>query len=96
MHNRVLPLINMETIYGAILYKEVLRHKGFLDNCYVRLLGGKMLDVYKKLDYIMQKEIIGAINYANSDKYIKVTCYLKEDEFSRKGWTRPYPYTSKQ
>lgn len=58
LHEKILPLINFEAMYGAILYKEVLRRRGVLVNSYVRSLGGKVLD---KMDHVELDRILDEI-----------------------------------
>ena len=57
IYNQVLPLLNMESQYGATLYKEVLYRRGIIDNPSVRSLGNRHLDSFdhKELDRIMDE-----------------------------------------
>jgi 4-hydroxy-tetrahydrodipicolinate synthase len=42
--NRLLPLLNIESMYGAALYKEVLRRRGVIATTYLRSHAGNPLD----------------------------------------------------
>jgi dihydrodipicolinate synthase/N-acetylneuraminate lyase len=42
--NRLLPLLNLEWLYGAVVYKEVLRRRGIVDHATVRGPGLFTLD----------------------------------------------------
>jgi 4-hydroxy-tetrahydrodipicolinate synthase len=55
IYNQILTLLNMESQYGATLYKEVLRRRGIIKSATVRALGNKFLDSFdhKELDRIM-------------------------------------------
>ncbi len=53
--NRLLPLLNMESLYGATIYKEVLRRRGVLDTATLRGPGMSSLDSFdhEELDHIL-------------------------------------------
>lgn len=53
--NRLLPLLNMEWLYGATVYKEVLRRRGVLDTATLRGPGMSTLDSFdhQELDLIL-------------------------------------------
>ena len=53
--NRLLPLLNLEWLYGAVVYKEVLRRRGILERATVRGPGLFTLDAqdYRELDAIL-------------------------------------------
>lgn len=53
--NRLLPLLNMEWLYGATVYKEVLRRRGVLDTATLRGPGMSTLDDFdhQELDLIL-------------------------------------------
>jgi dihydrodipicolinate synthase/N-acetylneuraminate lyase len=44
VHGRALPLLNMEWLYGAAVYKEVLRRRGIIASATVREPGALSLD----------------------------------------------------
>jgi len=41
---RLLPLLNYEAMYGAVVYKEVLRRHGVIRSSYLRSYLGNLLD----------------------------------------------------
>lgn len=53
--NRLLPLLNMEWLYGATVYKEVLRRRGVLESATLRGPGMSTLDTFdhEELDRIL-------------------------------------------
>lgn len=53
--NRMLPLLNLESLYGVVIYKEVLRRRGIIASAYVRNVGNSPLDAYnsKELDAVL-------------------------------------------
>ncbi len=53
--NRLLPLLNLEWLYGAVVYKEVLRRRGILESAAVRGPGLFTLDAddHRELDAIL-------------------------------------------
>ncbi|MCL2319733.1 MAG: dihydrodipicolinate synthase family protein [Treponema sp.] len=55
IYNQIISLLNMESLYGSTLYKEVLRRRGIIKSATVRSLGNKTLDDFdhKELDRIM-------------------------------------------
>lgn len=55
LFNCMLPLLNMEFMYGVVVYKEVLRRRGIIDNTTIRGAGHHSLDEYDKreLDAIL-------------------------------------------
>lgn len=59
IYNKVLPLLNFEINYGAVLYKQVLKHRGVISHSYIRSLGGKSLD---EMDYIEFERIMKEID----------------------------------
>jgi 4-hydroxy-tetrahydrodipicolinate synthase len=48
--NRLLPLLNLEWLYGAVVYKEVLRRRGILERATVRGPGLFTLDANDHLE----------------------------------------------
>jgi 4-hydroxy-tetrahydrodipicolinate synthase len=50
IYNRLLPLLNIEWLYGAAVYKEVLRRRGVLDSAIVRGPGLHHLDASDHLE----------------------------------------------
>jgi 4-hydroxy-tetrahydrodipicolinate synthase len=48
--NRLLPLLNLEWLYGPAVYKEVLRRRGVLPNAFVRAPGYYRLDEFDQLE----------------------------------------------
>ncbi|MGH2603905.1 MAG: hypothetical protein ACRDJ9_31540 [Dehalococcoidia bacterium] len=55
IYNRLLPLLNIESLYGAAVYKEVLRRRGVLPNARLRGPGLHTLDEFdhRELDAIL-------------------------------------------
>ena len=55
LFNRMLPLLNMEFMYGIVVYKEVLRRRGIIESTYIRGAGHHALDDYdqRELDAIL-------------------------------------------
>ncbi|MDB5084607.1 MAG: dihydrodipicolinate synthase [Bacilli bacterium] len=53
--NRMLPLLNMEFMYGVSVYKEVLYRRGIISSTYMRNAGHYHLDSYdrRELDAIL-------------------------------------------
>src|SRR5207247_1421524 len=53
--NALLPLLNFETMYGAAVYKEVLRRRGVIRTNYLRSHAGNPLDAEdrRELDTIL-------------------------------------------
>jgi 4-hydroxy-tetrahydrodipicolinate synthase len=53
--NRLLPLLNLEWLYGAAVYKEVLRRRGVIPNALLRGPGLHTLDAFdhRELDAIL-------------------------------------------
>ena len=56
LFNRLLPLINFESLHHLYVYKEVLKRRGIIKNAYVRVSDTKPLDAYDhaELDAIME------------------------------------------
>jgi len=54
--NAMLPLLNMEFMYGVSVYKEVLRRRGIISSTYMRPAGHLALDEFdrKELDEILE------------------------------------------
>jgi 4-hydroxy-tetrahydrodipicolinate synthase len=50
IYNRILPLLNLEWLYGAPVYKEVLRRRGIIQSPGVRGPGFPSLDEYDHLE----------------------------------------------
>jgi 4-hydroxy-tetrahydrodipicolinate synthase len=50
IHARALPLLTMEWLYGAAVYKEVLRRRGIIDHATVREPGATALDARDHLE----------------------------------------------
>ena len=44
LYNKAIPLMNMEYMYGYVLYKAVLKKRGIIAEDLVRVPGGKQLD----------------------------------------------------
>ena len=57
LYNQAIPLMNMEYMYGYVLYKAVLKKRGIIDCDSVRVPGGKRLDKfdYTELDRILKE-----------------------------------------
>ena len=55
LHSRLLPLLNIESLYGAVVYKEVLYRRGIIANPAVRGPGALKLDTFdqRELDAIL-------------------------------------------
>jgi dihydrodipicolinate synthase/N-acetylneuraminate lyase len=55
VYNRLLPLLNLEWLYGAAVYKEVLRRRGILESAALRGPGLHSLDEFdhRELDAIL-------------------------------------------
>ena len=55
LYNRLLPLLNIESLYGATVYKEVLYRRGIIENPAVRGPGAPQLDAFdqRELDAIL-------------------------------------------
>ena len=55
--NQIIPLLNIEFLYGSTIYKEVLLRRGIIKSATVRSLGNKLLDEFdhKELDRIMDE-----------------------------------------
>jgi 4-hydroxy-tetrahydrodipicolinate synthase len=55
IYNRLLPLLNIEWLYGAAVYKEVLRRRGVIECAALRGPGMHTLDVFdhRELDQIL-------------------------------------------
>lgn len=55
IYNRLLPLLNIEWLYGAAVYKEVLRRRGVIANATLRGPGLHQLDAadHQELDAIL-------------------------------------------
>lgn len=55
IYNRLLPLLNIEWLYGAAVYKEVLRRRGVIDGATMRIAGVQAFDAYdhRELDAIL-------------------------------------------
>lgn len=53
--NRLLPMLNMEALFGAALYKEVLRRRGVIANATMRGYKSSSLDAldHRELDVLM-------------------------------------------
>jgi len=55
IYNRLIPLLNIEWLYGAAVYKEVLRRRGVIDGATMRVAGVQTLDAHdhRELDAIL-------------------------------------------
>jgi 4-hydroxy-tetrahydrodipicolinate synthase len=55
LFNLLLPLLNYEQMWGTVVYKEVLRRRGVIDNARVRAPGSQTLDEHnhRELDVIL-------------------------------------------
>ena len=56
IHNRLIPLLNIEAMYGAAVYKEVLKRRGIIDHATMRGPGLVQLDGFdqQELDEILE------------------------------------------
>jgi dihydrodipicolinate synthase/N-acetylneuraminate lyase len=56
IHNRLIPLLNIEAMYGAAVYKEVLKRRGIIACATMRGPGLVTLDGFdqQELDAILQ------------------------------------------
>jgi dihydrodipicolinate synthase/N-acetylneuraminate lyase len=56
LHNRLMPLLNIEWLYGPAVYKEVLRRRGIIPNAALRGPGAMRLDAadQRELDAILE------------------------------------------
>jgi 4-hydroxy-tetrahydrodipicolinate synthase len=56
LFNRMLPLLNMEGMYGLAVYKGVLKRRGIIESAYIRKAGHCALDAYdhRELDQILE------------------------------------------
>lgn len=56
LHNRLIPLLNIEWMYGAAIYKEVLHRRGIISNPALRGPGVLRLDDFdqRELDAILE------------------------------------------
>ncbi len=56
IHNRLIPLLNIEAMYGAAVYKEVLKRRGIIDHATMRGTGLVQLDGFdqQELDEILE------------------------------------------
>jgi dihydrodipicolinate synthase/N-acetylneuraminate lyase len=56
IHNRLIPLLNIEAMYGAALYKEVLKRRGIIAHAVMRGPGVVTLDTFdhRELDTILE------------------------------------------
>src|SRR5205085_7545588 len=50
VHNRLIPLLNIEWMYGAAVYKEVLRRRGVIAAAALRGPGAVQLDASDQLE----------------------------------------------
>jgi 4-hydroxy-tetrahydrodipicolinate synthase len=50
IHNRLMPLLNIEAMYGAALYKEVLKRRGIIEYAVMRGPGLLALDDFDQLE----------------------------------------------
>ncbi|HXX39365.1 MAG TPA: dihydrodipicolinate synthase family protein [bacterium] len=57
LFNAILPLLNMEFMYGVAVYKEVLRRRGVITSTYMRPAGHTVLDAFdlQELDAILEE-----------------------------------------
>jgi 4-hydroxy-tetrahydrodipicolinate synthase len=55
LHNRLIPLLNIEWMYGPAIYKEVLRRRGVIEHATLRGPGALELDAadHRELDAIL-------------------------------------------
>ena len=55
LFNRLLPLLNMQSLYPLQVYKEVLKRRGVIQNAFMRNYFQTPLDVfdYRELDVIL-------------------------------------------
>jgi dihydrodipicolinate synthase/N-acetylneuraminate lyase len=56
IHNRLIPLLNIEAMYGAAVYKEVLKRRGIIEHSTMRGPGRVELDDFdqQELDAILE------------------------------------------
>ena len=56
IHNRLIPLLNIEATYGAAIYKEVLKRRGIIEHSTMRGPGLVELDAFdqQELDAILE------------------------------------------
>ena len=56
IHNKLIPLLNIEAMYGAALYKEVLKRRGIIEHSVMRGPGLVSLDDFdqQELDAILE------------------------------------------
>ena len=59
IYNRLLPLINLENLYGITIFKEVLVRRGDISGATVRSPGKMLLDKY---DYEELKTLLESIS----------------------------------
>jgi arylsulfatase A-like enzyme len=49
------------------------------------------LNEMRRLDAILQRDLIDSLMIANGDKFVEKTRYQGRGEFGQPGWPRPYP-----
>lgn len=50
LYNKAIPLMNMEYMYGYVLYKAVLKKRGIIERDLVRVPGGRQLDALDQVE----------------------------------------------
>ena len=57
IYNQIIPLLNIEFLFGATIYKEVLRRRGIIKNATIRSLSHNALDEFdhREMDRIMDE-----------------------------------------
>lgn len=50
LYNKAMPLMNMEYMYGYVLYKAVLKKRGIIATDLIRVPGGKRLDYLDEVE----------------------------------------------
>ena len=50
----------------------------------------------RRLDAILQRDLIDSLMIANGDKFVEKTRYQGRGEFGQRGWQRPYPASLKE
>jgi arylsulfatase A-like enzyme len=54
------------------------------------------LDDLRRLDAMMQRDLIDALLLSNGDKFVEKSRYQGRGEFGERGWQRPYPANLKE
>jgi 4-hydroxy-tetrahydrodipicolinate synthase len=51
IYNQILPLLNMEAVYGSAMYKRVLLFRGVIKNAHVRTFGNRDFDSFDEIEF---------------------------------------------